>query len=340
MTSASNPEPEGCGQVVWRAIAGAARALVVTHANPDADAIASVLAVAAARDGQPTVAAVGDGAFPANLRFLPGTNLLADPRSLDLRQFDLLVVVDCAELSRLGPLYDDHPDWFTGATRVVNIDHHVTNPRFGELCLVDPSAAATCEVLALLFARCAVPISPQTATCLTAGVYGDTLGLKTPSTTSRTLRVCADLLEAGADTLTIVDHLFRLKPYSTVCLWGEVLGRTRRTGPVVWTEITPEMLERSGAVSAEGEGIVNFIAGTEGARAAALCYQQAEGWRVSLRSVTEDVDVAELARLWGGGGHSRAAGCTIPGGRAARDAFIDALAERIDALARPQGPED
>ena len=315
---------------IWQVITAAQRVLVLTHGHPDADAIASALAlseVLSAR-GQLAVPVVGDGELPEDLHFLPATARLADPNRITIEDFDLLLLVDCAEPQRLGPLYRSHPDWFDGRRRLVNIDHHVTNNGFGVAALVDPQAAASCEVLVLLFETVGAAFTPPVATLLCAGIYGDTLGLKTPSTTSRTMRITADLLDRGADTLTIVDHLFRLKPFSTIKLWGEVLGRVQRLGDLVWTEITPEALEVSGAVPAEGEGIVNFIAGCAEAAVAVLLYRLSHGWRVSLRSIT-DIDVAQLARNWGGGGHSRAAGCSLNGGDDVRDAFLNDIAARV-----------
>lgn len=319
---------------VWATLRSAPRVVILTHANPDADAVASLLALKAVLEhhGQPVEGVVGDGALPDPLRFLPGADTLGSPDQIDIAQTDLLVTVDCADEMRVGPLYDEHPDWFDGSVPLVNIDHHVTNTRFGTTNLIDPEAAATCEVLTMLFLTVGITIDADLATCLLAGMQGDTLGLRTPSTTSRTLRISAELLDRGADLDTVVDHLFRVKPFSTIKLWGLVLNRAERLGDLVWTQITPEILAESEAVAAEGEGIVNFLAGTKGSRVAALLYEQPDGWRISLRSVREDVDVAELARLYGGGGHSRAAGCRIPPGTESRDRFLHDIATRVAAM--------
>lgn len=323
----------------WQVVTAAARVLVLTHAHPDADAIASALAlsdVLLAR-GQVAVPVVGDGALPGDLRFIPGVNRLVDPAMIAVEDFDLILLVDCAEPQRLGPLFRQHPEWFDGSRPLVNIDHHITNSRFGIAHIVDPAAAASCEVLALLFEAVHVPIGPALATRLAAGIYGDTLGLKTPSTTSRTMRVAANLLDLGADTLAIVDNLFRIKPFSTIKLWGQALDRAQRLGDLIWSEVTPAMLDASGAVPSEGEGIVNFLAGCAEAHLAVLFYRLPQGWRVSLRSIT-DIDVAALARLWGGGGHSRAAGCTLQGGEDVRDAFLRDLSAHVEAVVRAVTP--
>jgi phosphoesterase RecJ-like protein len=316
---------------IWNQIIASNGLLIATHAHPDSDAIASVLAVTdlVVARGKNVVPFVGDGELPETLKFLPGAERLRDPTSIERSEFDTILVVDCAELHRMGPFYRKHADWFDDQIPVLSIDHHITNSGFGRSRIVDAGAAATCEILALMFKELGLTYSSDVATCLATGLYGDTLGLKTPSTTSRTLRVAADLTEAGADIVAIVDNLFRIKPYTTVKLWGLALSQTQLLGQLVWTQITPEMLEESGATAAEGEGIVNFIAGTREARASVLLYQNPTGWRASLRAIAEDIDVAELAKLYGGGGHSRAAGCSLPPGIEARDAFLKDISKRV-----------
>jgi bifunctional oligoribonuclease and PAP phosphatase NrnA len=310
--------------------------LVVTHAHPDSDAVASVLAMAhlVIAEGKSVLPIVGDGELPETLVFLPGAEWLRDPKSIERAAFDTILVLDCAELHRIGPFYRHHGEWFDGQIPLVSIDHHVTNSGFGAASVVDPTAAATCEILACMVQQLGLTVTPAVATCLATGLYGDTLGLKTPSTTSRTLRVAADLTDYGADTVVIVDHLFRIKPFTTVKLWGLALSRTAMIGSLVWTEITPEMLEQSGAVPAEGEGIVNFIAGTREARASVLLYQNPSGWRASLRAIADNIDVAQLAQLYGGGGHSRAAGCSLAPGIESRDAFLNDISRRISAIGK------
>jgi bifunctional oligoribonuclease and PAP phosphatase NrnA len=318
-------------QALFEVASRSSRMLVLSHANPDADAIASILAFQRvfASDSRTVDVAIGPGTIPATLEFLPDLDRIQLIGDLETHEYDLLVLLDCADEGRTGEVGEQIVIELGKRITVVNIDHHVTNREFGDLNIIDPEAAATCEILTLLFEANNVEIDSELATILLAGVQGDTLGLRTPSTTGRTLDVSADLLYAGADLHTIVDYLFRVRPFSTIKLWGQVLYRVSMHGPLVWTEITPEMLEAAGADESEGEGIVNFLAGTAGARAAALLYQKPDGWRVSMRSLADDVDVAELAGLFGGGGHSRAAGCSLEAGIDARNRFLDIVADRI-----------
>ena len=303
--------------------------LLPTHQNVDADGLASPLALALAL-GQLGVRAVpmlSDGQLPASLRFLPHIDRVLAYGVDPLPEYDVLCVADCSDRRRLGRLYADDPGRVDGRVPIVNIDHHVTNDRFGTVNIVEPKAASTAEIVAEILRQWGTQLTEDIAQCLLAGIYGDTLGLRTPATTARTMRTSADLVDAGANPTPIVDALFRVKPRSTVCLWRQALDHISWTGPLIWAELTEEMIAGCGAVASEADGLVNFLAGTEGSRAAAILFAKGDSWRVSLRSLAEDVDVAAIASVFGGGGHPRAAGCQIAGGTEARDAFLAKVAE-------------
>lgn len=310
--------------------------LMPMHQNVDADGLAAPLAImhALAQINVRAVPVASDGQLAPSLEFLPGVDRVLRYGVDRLPEYDVLCLVDCADRRRLGSFYADDPKRLDGHIPIVNIDHHVTNDRFGEVNIVEPEAAAASEIVAALLAVWGTELTTTIAQCLLAGIYGDTLGLRTPSTTSRTLRTAADLVDAGANPGPIVDALFRLKPASTVCLWEHALRNVQWTGPLIWTELTDRMFNACGAARSEAEGLVNFLTGTEGSRAAAILYQDEQGWRVSLRSL-DDVDVAKIAAVFGGGGHPRAAGCQVTGGEAEKRAFLEKVAE----LAAAQEPQ-
>jgi bifunctional oligoribonuclease and PAP phosphatase NrnA len=327
--------------MIESAIASSRNVLAVSHANPDADAVAALIAFKLAFEhAQRSVTMVlGPGTLPETLAFLPETNHVVSVDTVNVSDYDLVIFLDCADEERVGISGPIVLAAAQSASEIINIDHHVTNSRFGTINLVDPDSAASCEILLLLFEDLGVSLTPELATTLMAGIQGDTLGLRTPSTTGRTLEASAMLLRAGADLDTIVDYLFRIRPYSTLKLWAEALNAVAFTGQLIWTEITPDMLDRAGADESEAEGIVNFLAGTQGARAAAMLYRKPDGWRVSLRSITDDVDVSRLAGLFGGGGHARAAGCSVPGDVGARDDFLSTIAAKISTAQPASNPE-
>ncbi len=306
--------------------------LLPTHQNVDADGLSSPLAITLAlkQFGVVATPVIGDGELPSSLRFLPGIENVLVYGERPLPEFDVLCMADCSDRRRLGRFYSDDPSRVDGSIPIINIDHHITNDHFGELNVVEPQAASASEIVAELLGLWGTELTRDIAQCLLAGIYGDTLGLRTPATTSRTLRTSADLVDAGANPAEIVDQLFRLKPRSTVCLWTRVLSNVRWTGSLIWTEVSPEILAECGAVPSEAEGLVNFLAGTEGSRAAAILYVSEGGWRASVRSLDEAVDVAAIASVFGGGGHPRAAGFQITGDDAQKERVIETAARLTD----------
>jgi phosphoesterase RecJ-like protein len=315
------------------------KAVIATHARVDADAVGSVVATAAlcrALGVEPTATRCGDFLLPDSLDFLNVDGELTNDCIDPIVDADLIVFVDCADANRAGQVSEILAERQL-SYRSINIDHHVTNTRFGDLDIVIPQAAATSEILVEIFEELEIPFTPEIATAMLAGIYGDTLGLKTPSTRPHTMRACADLVEAHAHLDLIVDRLFRKKPFSTIHLWGEAQSRAAWHGRLVWSIVTSDMLERAEAESSQTEGLVNFLAGAEGAFAAALIQESEDGWRVSLRSTTEAVDVAKLASHFGGGGHPRAAGLRLEPGREAVDEFLDYVASELDKLPADAG---
>lgn len=305
--------------------------IVPTHQNVDADGLATPLALMHALNplGANIIPVISDGRYPKALAFLPGIDKALRYGQDELPNFDLICMLDCSDKRRLGAFYEDDPSRVEGAYPILNVDHHVTNDNYGEINIVAPDAAATAEILAEIIRYWQIPVSKTIAQCLLAGVYGDTLGLRTDATRPRTMRIAADLVEAGANPAQITDELFRFKPRSTVCLWESALHHVDQTGKLIWTEVNFEILQKCGADPSEGEGIVNFLSGTEGTRAAAMLYQNETGYRVSMRSLSNDVDVAAICSVFGGGGHPRAAGCTVIGGIAERDEFLQHVAELL-----------
>jgi phosphoesterase RecJ-like protein len=307
--------------------------LMPTHQNVDADGLSSPLAMrhALAAFGVDAYPLITDGDFPSNLKFLPGSDAVLVYGRDELPDYDTLCLIDCADRKRLGAFAKDDPSRLDGRVPIVNIDHHKTNDRFGVVNIVEPEASSAGEIVAEVFKLWKIDLTPDIARCLLAGIYGDTLGLRTPSTTPHTIRTVADLVDAGGQLEPVVDWLFRLKPRSTLWLWGHALERIRWNGPIIWTEMTRRGFRECGAEMAEAEGIVNFLSGTQGSRVAVILYQDEDerGWRVSFRSLEKAVDVSAIAAHFGGGGHPLAAGAHVEGGEAEKQAFIQKVAELV-----------
>ena len=311
LARAAVPEP------VLARLRGARHVLAVGHENPDADTIGASLAVCwlvEALGGRAT--AVCSDAVPPLYAFLPGIERFrTDPEPGEA--YDLLVLSDCASAERVGAVVDRHPQLFASLPTVV-IDHHASNDGRDEGDWIDPAAAATCELVTLLTVRLGVPLDMgdrALATALMAGIVMDTATFAHPNATPRTLAVSAALVEAGAPLSDISRRLYRTKPDSQLRLFGRVLDRLEVTPDrrVVWSTLRLADLEATGALAAHSEGIIDLLAQSEAAEVAMVLKEQPDGTtRLSVRTRPGGVDATVLTGTFGGGGHARAAGATIP----------------------------
>jgi phosphoesterase RecJ-like protein len=295
----------------------ARRVLTICHENPEADALGSALAVALIVEANGGVATpVCADPMPAMYTFMPGMDRFRrepDP-TMD---YDLLVVGDCGDLERIGPVLESHRELFERVP-ILDIDHHKSNPRFGAVDWIDPASSATCEMVTLLARRMAIPLTTghgMLATALAGGVVMDTGNFQHPNVTPRTLVVSAALREAGADFSEIARRLYRSKPNSQLTLFGRVLARMQSDmdGRLVWSTLELADLSASGAGSAESEGLIDLLSQSETSEAAIL-FKEVEGGRstrISIRTRDGGVDATVLAGTFGGGGHARASGATV-----------------------------
>lgn len=287
----------------------ARRVTAICHENPDADTLGSALAIriAAERMGKQSEVVAADP-VPPSLAFMP---YIDQVRRVPQLEPDVAVVVD-GPLSRTGAIARECGDWLSGA-RVVNIDHHVSNSGDGVASLIDADAAATCELVALLIPELGLEIDLELATVLTAGIVQDTHTFAHPNTTPRTLRVAADLLSVGAPLATIHRAIYADKPYSTLALWGRILAGIgeRRNGRIVHATMTLAMLADVGADPVDSEGFIDVLASTKAADVTVLFKEaDAEHVRVSIRT-SGRADAVAITAAFGGGGHARAAGCSV-----------------------------
>lgn len=293
-----------------RLIAGSKHVLIMGHISPDGDCIGAMLAMAAALEhlGTPRTLVLPDR-IPDYLDFLPGSKeMVIGPENLPAA--DLVIVPDCSDLGRLGPLSDKFATILAG-TAIVNIDHHLSNANFGALNLVDPMAAAVCEQIFYLLPSLDVALDAPIATCLLTGLATDTQTFRTPSVTPRTMRVATALIEAGAPLQMIADQVYNSRQLATLRLWAVALSELEESDGIVWTRMNDEMLASSGASWDDSEALVNLLASVRSANVAVLFKEVAPNTvRLSLRS-NGITDVAAIAREFGGGGHRGAAGCTL-----------------------------
>lgn len=289
------------------------RIAVMSHVDPDADAIGSILGLGGGLRalGKDVVIALSD-AVPSYAQFLSGARDIVS--TLPPEPFDAYVFADAADIERVGELYAADPARFEGA-HVLDLDHHRTNPLFGTVNLVDPGASSTSELAYRLLCQMHAPVDQDTVTALLFGIVGDTGSFRNGATTPGSLRAAADLLELGADVQIIAFELFERKRFAAARLWGEVLSTIDldEERHIVFAWLSQAMLKSAGVTLDETEGIVAYLRGIEEAEVVMLLKETEEGdVKVSLRS-RPAVDVSAIASALGGGGHRQAAGATIPG---------------------------
>lgn len=336
MTVNLEPYLSAVPEVVISRLRGARRVLAVSHENPDADTLGAALGVVQLVE---TLGGAADPVcadpVPALYSFMPGVDRVRtdpDPEAA----YDLAVIVDCGALDRIGSLGVRHAELFERIPRVI-IDHHASNDAAGEADWIEPHAAATCEMVALLAARLGVDAGAgggALATNLMAGIVMDTATFAHPNSTPRTLTVSAWLVDGGAPLSDISRRLYRSKPEAQLKLFGRILARLESAddGRIVWSNVSDADYAETGAERAHSEGLIDLLSQSEAAEVAILFKESGpRETRISVRTRPGGVDATVLTGRFGGGGHARAAGATVTSPLA--DARPSVLAEATRLVA-------
>jgi phosphoesterase RecJ-like protein len=340
--------------------------LILTHANPDGDAVGSALGLLLTlrKLGKKVTAAAGDPT-PSILKFLPalenldtsiaGANDLVislpvndgesslsskvedgmlkifvrkSGQPLDTSEvkfgvgeadYDLIICVDTPDLPQLGKLFATNPNLFYDIP-VINIDHHPSNSGFGQVSLVDTTAASASEIVLRVIRSLEAEynqklVDSDIATLILTGVITDTGSFQNANTTPRSFEISADLIEAGARQQEIIQHVYKTKQLSTLKLWGKVLSKIEfdPIHRIVWSSANSADFNESAATDEDAAGIIDeLLTNAPGAEVVVLFRELPEGGvKASLRTTTPAVSASELASKFGGGGHLRAAGFRI-----------------------------
>ena len=305
---------------IHKAIAGAQRVRVLSHIRPDGDAIGSLLGLglALAQAGKQVELVLSDG-LPASFRHLPGADRV---RTAGQDPYDLLAVVDCAERKRAGAALPE------GITPDLNIDHHATNDHFARLNLIDTQAVATAAMLAERLPGWGLTISAEVAAALLTGLITDTIGFRTPNVTPATLRLAADLMDAGADLAVLYQRALVRRSFPAARYWGAGLASLQQEGGLVWASLRLDDRRAAGYSGNDDADLINVLSSVDGGCVALIFVEQPNGRvKVSWRAIP-GVDVSLVAVSFGGGGHPAAAGAEVEGG-------LDEVIARVLQATRP-----
>ena len=293
------------------AVRGGQRFLVTTHENPDGDALGSMLAMKLALDQlgkDSAMLLVGDAPLPGEYSFMALDGLV---RKLpDDASERILLTLDCANESRIGP----DPEVLQLSPLVVDIDHHHDNSRFGDVNVIDANASSTGELLRDLFRELDVELTPEIAEALYIALVTDTGRFQYTNTTPKSLRLAAELVEAGADLHRIFQGVYESVQFAKLKLLARALERAQvyEGGRLVVSYLLRDDFQEVGAAEPYSEGIIDYLRAVEGADMAVLIREPPRSGgplhRVSLRASHDELDVSAIARKSDGGGHRQAAG--------------------------------
>lgn len=280
--------------------------LLVTHKDPDADGIGSMLALGKALiNAKKAVVLLTEKPVHPPFSLLKGSDGIV--HEIDTKKnFDAVVVLDCGDKDRIG----GPNGCLEGRGPLINIDHHEVHDLFGDLNLVDPKSSSTGELVYLVIKKAGLPIDSDVAENIFAAIQADTGSFRYDNTTSESFKIAAEMMEAGADPRQISSKMMDENSLSRMRLLEMALGVAEffHEGKIGMVTLTSEMFERAQARREDSGKFVEYLRSVSGVELAVLiCETGDSSYKFSMRS-NDNVNVAQLASMYGGGGHAKAAG--------------------------------
>ncbi|MBW2603327.1 MAG: bifunctional oligoribonuclease/PAP phosphatase NrnA [Deltaproteobacteria bacterium] len=308
--------------------------LVVTHAHPDGDAIGSLIALGLSLEAlNKKTTLYCESHIPAIYRFLPAVHRVVN--KIESLNYDMAVILDCGNLRRVGKAVS----MVNQIPVIVNIDHHITNTGFGHLQLIDTSACATAEIVYRLIKKMGLPIDEPIATSIYTGILADTGSFRFSNTNRAAFAICEEMVGIGVHPHNIAQHVYGTYSLSRLKLLNLALDSIElsENGKLSIMTLTKEMFDETHTQPEDVDGLINYAKNIEDVEVAALIQEPHNGkeksrtpnrFHVSLRS-DGTFDVAAIASLFGGGGHSGAAGFSIESTLSDIKSNIFSLADKI-----------
>jgi len=287
----------------WEKIKEAKNIVLISHINPDGDALGSSLSL------YPILKEMGKSVkvfnvtkpLPMYLDFLPNFDKVTDKLP---KNIDLMISFDCGSFDRLG--IEERPKF------LINIDHHISNTKYGDINIIDPTAASTSQVVYNMLKANDVKINKDSAICIYTALVTDTGSFQYESVNDKVFEMAADLVRCGVEPAFVSKMLFQRDRLSRLRLLAKAYETIELTcdGRVAFVEVTKEMMEITGAIKEDTDTIVNSVRAIASVEVACMLREDEDGIKISLRSKNY-ADVSKVAVKYGGGGHIRAAGATI-----------------------------
>jgi phosphoesterase RecJ-like protein len=308
------------------------RILVASHAEPDGDCLGSLVALGLALSKlDKIITMLNPSPIPAVYRFLPGVERIVS-QIKEATAYDMAIILDCGDIVRVG----ENSSVVDQISLVVNIDHHVSNTRFGHLQLIDTGACATAEIIYRLINALEIPFDKRIATCIYLGILTDTGSFRFSNTNPAAFAISKAMIDIGVEPHLVAQRVFGTYSLGRIKLLNMALNSIEisANGKLSLMTISRSMLNATGTSTEDIDGLINYARRIEDVKVAALIHEIKNGagkftnmnrYHVSLRS-DNTVDVAKIAAKFGGGGHTSAAGFKI-------ESTLVALKEKIIELA-------
>ncbi len=312
--------------------------ILLSHFRPDGDAIGSQLALGFSLMAMgKSVRLVNEDGLPENLAFLPGSDRIESPPA-DPLDVEVAIALDTATKPRLG----DAALHAASKARIwLNIDHHVSNPKYGDLNLIDSTSPATGQILYDLITKLDLPMPAETRDSIYVAVSTDTGSFQYPSTTAKTYEMAADLTRRGLNVGEINSKTYDDHPYRRLELMRALLNTLERSpdGVLAHWELLDQTRIDLALRPEDSEGLIDVIRAIRGVQLAVFFEELPDGKiRVSMRSKDRQLDVCMIALEFGGGGHALAAGIRMPGPLSeAKARVLGAIRKRIEEVAAVPG---
>lgn len=321
---------------IIRHLKSSQRILITTHIDPDGDGIGSMIAIGLSLEKwKKTTTLVSSSRIPAVYRFLPSVHRIKEPGG-EYLSYDTAIVLDCGNLHRTGRIMET----IQKIPVVVNIDHHKTNTGFGEYQLIDTKACATAEIVYRLLKKMNVAFDLAIASSIYTGILTDTGSFRFANTNRAAFRICDEMVSLGVNPYFIAQHVFGTYSLGRLKLLNRALNSIEisNNGKLSVMTLTREMFEETGTQAEDVDGMINYAKRIEDVKVAVLIQELLnkdkenvlkDRFHVSLRS-DGSVDVGEIAKSYGGGGHFSAAGFNIEANNISelKNGFFD-LSERM-----------